>query len=339
MAKSENQKLKLLLLKDYLERNTDPEHPASLQDILSYLESRGVLAERKSVYRDIQTLLDYGCDIVATRGKSAAYYMNASTFDMAELKLLADAVISSKFLTEKKSAELLKKLGTLTSRHQALELRRDLVVSGRVKSMNESVFYNVDALHEAIRSNSQIRFRYFEWGRNGERVYRKEERSASPYALCWDDANYYLISYTAEHGITHFRVDKMADIRCTGEPRIQNEQTRALDLTNYGKEIFGMYNGQLQQVRMRFDNSLTGVVIDRFGKDLMLIPDGPEHFTCVAEVMVSPLFFGWVASFGTRVRLLFPASVVAEYRDYIAEIHKLYSNPRGGQPAAFPATE
>jgi hypothetical protein len=327
MAKMENQKLKLLVLKDYLEQNTDPEHPATIHDLTAYLESRDIHAERKSVYRDIQLLLDYGCDIVATKGKTASYYMNAGVFDLAELKLLADAVLASKFLTEKKSSVLLKKLGSLTSRQRAVELRRSMVVSGRVKSMNESVFYNVDALHEAIRTNSQIRFRYFEWNRDKERVYRKGVRTASPYALRWDDSNYYLIAHTPEYGITHFRVDKMNSIQLTGEPRVQTEETKQLDLANYGKEVFGMFNGELQTVRMRFENGLAGVVIDRFGKDIMLIPDGDAHFICAAEVMVSPVFYAWIASFGTRARLLSPASVVEGFVEDCKNTLELYQTP------------
>lgn len=326
MSKTENQKLKLLLLKDYLEQNTDPEHSASIHDLIAHLEANGIPAERKSVYRDIQLLMDYGCDIVSTKGKTAGYSLISGGFDLAELKLLADAVLASKFLTEKKSAQLLQKLGTLTSRHQAVELRRDLVVSGRVKSMNESVIYNVDALHAAIRADSQISFRYFEWNRNKERVFRKETRIASPYALCWDDANYYLIAHTEAHGITHFRVDKMTDIRQTGESRVRTEQTQALDLASYGKQVFGMFNGSLRTVRMRFENSLAGVVIDRFGKDIMLIPDGPDHFTCMAEIMVSPIFYGWIASFGTRVRLLSPEDVVERYQNHCAAICRLYES-------------
>ena len=221
MPKTENQKLKLLLLKDYLEQNTDEEHPATIHDLMNHLQANGISAERKSVYRDLQLLMDNGCDVVATRGRTASYYSAGGIFDLAELKLLADAVLASRFLTERKSSELLRKLGKLTSRQRAVELRRDLVVSGRVKSMNESVIYNVDALHEAIRADSQISFRYFEWNRDKERVFRKDTRVASPWALCWDDDNYYLIAHTAEHGITHFRVDKMTNIRQTGQPRIQ----------------------------------------------------------------------------------------------------------------------
>ena len=327
MARMENQKLKILLIKDYLEQNTDADHPATIHDLMNWLENRGVHAERKSIYRDLEMLEEYGCDLIATKGKNASYAIGDGIFSLAELKLLADAVTASKFLTEKKSDELLKKLGRLTSRYRAAELRRSLVVSGRVKSMNESVIYNVDALHEAIRTNSQIRFRYFEWDRSGARVFRKGVRVASPYALRWDDSNYYLIAYTAEHGITHFRVDKMDQIRCTGEPRIQNEETRSLDLANYGREVFGMFSGELKTVRIRFENSLAGVVIDRFGKDVTIVPDGEAHFICRADVMVSPLFFGWLASFGAQVRLLSPDSVVEAYREHCRSILGLYDTP------------
>ena len=324
MPKTENQKLKILLLKDYLEQNTDPDHPARIHELVAYLESKGVSAERKSVYRDIQLLMDYGCDIVATKGKNAGYYLAGGSFDLAELKLLADAVLASKFLTARKSSDLMKKLGTLTSRHRAVELRRDLVVSGRVKSMNESVIYNVDELHEAIRNNSRISFRYFEWDRSKNRVFRRETRTASPYALCWDDSNYYLIAHTEEHGLTNFRVDKMTNIRQTGEPRIRTEETKNLDLSRYGKQVFGMFNGNLQRVRMRFDNSLAGVVIDRFGKEIMLIPDGDDHFICTEEIMVSPVFYAWIASFGTRAKLLSPESVVRGFRETIEQIQTMY---------------
>lgn len=324
MAKMENQKLKILLIKDYLEQNTDPDHPVTIHDLIAWLETRGVHAERKSLYRDIELLEEYGCDVIVTKGKSASYAIGEGTFSLPELKLLADAVSASRFLTEKKSDELLKKLGRLTSRYRAVELRRSTVVPGRVKSMNESVIYNVDALHEAIRTNSQIRFRYFEWDRNKQRVYPRGFRTASPFALRWDDSNYYLIAHTPEHGITHFRVDKMNNIQCTGEPRVQTEQTRSLDLAEYGREVFGMFSGKVETVRMRFENRLAGVVIDRFGKDVTIVPDGDTHFICRADVMVSPLFFGWVASFGAGVRLLSPDSVVRCFREHCESIHSLY---------------
>lgn len=327
MPKSENQKMKLLVLKEYLEQNTDEDHIATTAELLNYLEQRGISAERKSLYRDIQCLEEFGCDIIRTAGKHAGYAIGSGTFDLAELKLLADAVLASKFLTEKKSSQLIQKLGTLTSRHQAVALRRSMVVSGRVKSMNESVIYNVDDIHQAILANSQITFRYFEWGPDKQRVYRKGVRTASPYALCWSDANYYMIAYTEEHGLTHFRVDKMAQIHQTGTPRLQTEETKKLDLSSYSKEVFGMFGGEPVQVRMRFENSLAGVVIDRFGKEIMMIPDGPAHFTCMAEIRISPVFFSWIAQFGVRAKLLSPQRVVDEFREQCSQILGQYEEP------------
>lgn len=315
MARSDNQKQKLLLLKDFLEQQTDEDHPASLQTILSWLEQHGVSVERKTVYGDLQTLEEYGMDILRTTGKFAAYSLGARQFDLAELKLLVDAVLSARFLSERKSSELIKKLSALTSVYNAGILKRQVMVSGRVKSMNESVIYNVDLIHQAIGMNRRISFRYFELDLRKQRSYRGGVRCASPYALCWDDANYYLIAHTHEHGLTHFRVDKMAQIQITNEPRTRTKQTDSLNLSAYHTSVFGMFGGEPQKVWLRFENSLSGVVIDRFGKDAMLIPDGEEHFTYTADVCLSPNFFGWLASFGSRVRILGPASVLEQMKE------------------------
>ena len=324
MARSENQKQKLLLLKDYLEQRTDEEHPATLQEIRAWLERRGVSTERKTVYADLQTLEDYGMDILRTGGKFATYSLGGRQFDLAELKLLVDAVLSARFLSERKSSELIKKLSTLTSVYNAGILKRQVMVSGRVKSMNESVIYNVDIIHQAIGANRRICFRYFELDLRKQRSYRGGTRIASPYALCWDDANYYLIAHTHEHGLTHFRVDKMAQIQITNEPRTRTKQTDSLDLSDYHTSVFGMFGGERQKVRLRFDNSLSGVVIDRFGKDVMLIPDGETHFTYTADVCLSPNFCGWLASFGSRVEILGPDAVIEQMKALCRDILDQY---------------
>lgn len=314
MPKCENQKLKLLLLRDYLEQNTDEQHPAAMADLLAYLAENGISAERKSIYADLQALEDYGLDIVRTSGKNAGYYLASRAFELPELSLLVDAVQSSKFLSKKKSMELIKKLGTLASCHEAKSLRRQVTVSGRVKTMNESIYYNVDRIHEAINHNSQISFRYFEWGVDREKHFRGDVRTASPYALCWDSENYYLVAHTEAHGITHFRVDKMTSISETGVPRTVTEETKKIDLADYSKQVFYMFHGDKTTVRLRFHNSLAGVVIDRFGRDIMLIPDGDEHFCLSTEIVVSPMFLGWLSSFGDRVKILSPDRVVDEFK-------------------------
>lgn len=309
MAKSERQKLKLLILRDYLRSHTDEQHPVSMQQILAALEGEGIRAERKSVYDDLDTLRDYGMEIRKVSGKNGGYYVPERDFALSELKLLVDAVQAARFLSEKESMALIRKLAALSSAHEAELLRREVVVTGRAKSGSEDVCRNVDTLHAAIAGNSRITFRYFDYDLNGSRRYRPGLYTASPYALCWQDENYYLIAHSERHGLTHYRVDKMASISMTGQPRYMDAQTRELDLTEYGKNVFGMFAGSREQLRLRFDRSLAGVVIDRFGRGTPCVPDGPDAFICTVEVAVSPNFFGWLASFGARAQLLSPAPV------------------------------
>ena len=326
MSRSEHQKLKLLYLKEILETQTDAAHPLTAQELIELLGRKGVRAERKSIYSDMECLMEYGMDVVQQRGPGGGYYLGGREFELPELKLLVDAVQSSKFLSEKKSMQLIEKLETLTSRFAAKSLRRQVVVSGRVKTMNESIYYNVDRLHEAIADNSQITFRYFDWTVGGERSYRPGKYTASPYALCWEDENYYLIAHTEKHGLTHYRVDKMSAITQTGQARVLGETYETLDLSQYGRNVFGMFGGQRCSVKLRFENSLAGVIIDRFGRDAMLAPDGDAHFTYTAPITVSPVFFGWLAGFGGRAKIVYPEHVAQEYRAFLQESLKQYQD-------------
>lgn len=314
MAKSENQKLKLLYLRDYLRQSTDAAHPVTVQKLIDFLASKDIHAERKSIYDDIRTLNEYGTEILYRRGKHGGYYVAQRDFELSELKLLVDAVLSSRFLSPKRSAELIKKLAALSSAHESELLRREIVLAGRVKTTAEDSFANVDAIHEAIHKNSRIAFRYFDWGTDMKKKFRDGEYQASPYALLWDDENYYLIAHTEKHGLTHYRVDKMENIRLTWEKRVFTEETKKFDPAAYSREVFGMYRGERKRIKLRFENALAGVVIDRFGRDVMLIPDGKEHFTLTVDVSVSPNFLGWIAGFGGRAAVVFPQSIVEEYR-------------------------
>lgn len=313
MAKSEGQKLKLLYLKKFFEEQTDENHPATTERILQYLETHDIKAERKSIYSDIACLQDFGMDILHRPGRGGGYYLVSREFELPELKLLVDAVQSSRFLTTKKSMELISKLSQLASHHEAGSLKRQVMVTGRVKTMNESIYYTVDQLHEAIAKNSQIQFRYMEWGMDRQRHDRPGPYEASPYSLVWDDEYYYLVAHSPRHGITHYRVDKMLDIVLTGKPRFMDPEAKKLDSSAYGRNVFGMFGSETTSVRMRFHKSLAGVVIDRFGADTMLIPDGEEHFTFAMDIAVSPMFFGWIAGFGERAKILSPQNVVDEY--------------------------
>lgn len=324
MPRANMQKQKLLYLKELFEQQTDEQHALTMQQLISALQAKGIAAERKSIYDDIACLQDFGMDIVRQPGPRGGYFLASRTFELPELKLLVDAVQSSRFLSAGKSLALIEKLETLSSRHEAQQLRRQVFVTGRIKNMNESVYYAVDRIHEAIASNRQICFRYFDYAPDGTRNERSEDYFASPYALIWSEENYYLVAHSQKHGLTHYRVDKMLRLRVTQLPRYMDEQVKTLDPGKYGRGIFGMFAGEQTTLRLRFENALAGVVIDRFGKDTMLIPDGSEHFTITAPVSVSPVFFGWLAGFAERAKILYPQHTAEEFAAFCRRAWQQY---------------
>ena len=328
MARSSYQKEKILALREILLRESDEEHPLSSTQIIALLAKRGIDAERKSVYTDIEALREAGMDIVRSgEGRGSGYFAASRRFELPELKLLVDSVQSSKFITAKKTRALIGKLEGLTSRHQARDLSRQVYVTGRVKTMNESIYYNVDELHRAIAADRQIRFRYFEFTAERKRQYRRGGKfyQVSPFALIWESENYYLLAYDAESGILkHYRVDKMTDIALADEPRQGREAFETQDMSAYTRKVFGMFSGTEAQVRLRFENRLAGAVLDRLGADAMLIPDGEGHFSVLADVVVSPRFYAWVCGFGTGARILAPAWVTEGYAEHIRAIAGLY---------------
>ncbi len=315
MAKSDNQKLKIFYILDYLNQNSHENHPIRANELTQMLESRhNIACDRKTVYSDIKALQDYGVDIVSIPGKNGGYFIANRNFELPELKLLIDAVQSSRFLTEKKSRELIEKLCRECSVHDARLLRRDVLVSGRVKSMNETIYYSVDTIQEAIAQNRQIRFRYFDWGIDGKRKYRERPYVASPYGLCQDNENCYLLAHSQRHGATSYRLDRMADIEITDEPRIPCPELTGKALAEYANRLFQMYSGEETQVKLRFHRRFANVVVDRFGRDILMIPDGDDHFVFTVNVAVSPMFLSWVVGFGADATILHPQSVVDECR-------------------------
>ena len=325
MPKSDNQKLKIFYILDYLERNSNPDHPVRASELIAMLERQhNILCERKTVYSDIAALQDYGVDIVSLPGKSGGYYIASRNFELPELKLLIDAVQSSRFLTEKKSRELIEKLCNQCNEHDARLMRRDVVVSGRVKSMNETIYYNVDAIQDAISQNKQISFRYFDWGMDGKRKYREKDYLASPYGLCQDNENCYLLAFSDRHGITSYRVDRMSDIRTLTENRIPCPELTGKALTAHANRLFQMYAGDATDVKLRFHKSLVNVVIDRFGRDILLIPDGEEHFVFTVNVAVSPMFLSWVIGFGSKAKIVHPQSVIDQCRQMCRDAMEQY---------------
>ncbi len=313
MPKSDNQKLKILYILDYLQRNSHENHLVRASELISMLEHQhGISCDRKTVYSDIAALQEYGVDILSVAGKNGGYYIASRNFELPELKLLIDAVLSSRYLTQKKSRELIEKLCAQCNEHDAKLLTRNVLVSGRVKSMNETIYYNVDTIQEAIAQNRQITFRYFDWELGLKRRYREKEYLASPYGLCQDHENCYLLAFSERHGITAYRVDRMSDICVSDQTRIPCLELTGKALTEHANQLFQMYSGDMVAVKLRFHRSLINVVVDRFGTDTMLIPDGPEHFTFTVQVAVSPMFLSWVIGFGSKAQILYPQSVVQQ---------------------------
>lgn len=311
MAKTERTKEKLMTFLEILQRETDETHHLGMPELLKLMEQAGAKIERKSIYRYVEVLQEQGWDILRDND---GYYLASREFELAELKLLADAIQCSKFITEKKSYELIGKLETLTSRHQAAELHRQLHLVGRSKTTNEQIYYNIDALYTAIRQNCEITFHYLEWHSDGKRYRKDKEYRASPYGLCWDSENYYLVAHTEDRGKTHYRVDKMAEIRLLDSPRQHPELYKDLNMAQYAKQVFGMYRGKPKTVRLSFPEELADSAVDKFGSDVMMIPQGDGRFTLSASIAVSPVFFSWVFSFNGRVKILGPEEVVEEYR-------------------------
>lgn len=327
MPKSENQKQKLLHIAQYLMENTDENHAVSTPQLIEYLKSQGIKAERKSIYNDIDTLNDFGMDIIRSEEHRGGYMLASRPFELAEVKLLVDLVQSSKFITEKKSRELIGKLETLTSKYDAKAMRRQVEIVGRSKTHNENIYYNVDMVHTAIHKNVKIRFHYFDWDINKKMQLRHEGAwyEVSPWRLTWDDENYYLMAFDEKaEEIRYYRVDKIVDITLTEESRIGKEAFENMDMAEFSKKTFGMFAGAEKTVRLRCENSLAGVIIDTFGTDVSIRPDGDAHFVARMEVLVSPQFFGWLAGLGARVEIKSPDETREEYINYITNIISKY---------------
>ena len=325
MPKSDNQKLKILYIMDYLQRNSSEGHPIRAAELISMLDRQhNISCDRKTVYSDVAALQEYGIDIVSIPGKNGGYYIASRNFELPELKLLIDAVHSSRYLTEKKSRELIEKLCNQCNEHDAKLMRRNMYVSGRVKSMNETIYYSVDTIQEAIAQNRQISFRYFDWDIGGKRKYREKEYLASPYGLCQDHENCYLLALSQRYGITSYRVDRMSDIALTDSARLPCPELTGKALNDHAKRLFQMYSGDEVDVKMRFHRNLINVVIDRFGKDTMLIPDGDEHFNFTVRVAVSPMFLSWIIGFGSKAKILYPQAVADQCKALCMEAIKQY---------------
>ena len=319
MSRGTNQKFKFTYLMKIMQEKTDDEHSLTMPQIMEELEKYDVTAERKSIYTDFQDMTEkFGVEIIKEQiGRETYYHVGTREFELAEVKLLIDAIQSSKFITQTKSRELITKIKSFVSEHQAKQLQRQVYINDRVKTMNESVYYNVDDIHTAINQNKKIRFKYYKWDINKKLVPRHNGDwfVVSPWALTWDDENYYMVAFdNLDHKIKHYRVDKMMRISIEEEQRNGKEAFKNFDMAEYSKATFGMYQGQKTKVKIRLANYMCGVFIDRFGKDITFRPVDNEHSELHVDVNVSPQFFGWIFSLGKDVKVVGPEEVVEELR-------------------------
>lgn len=329
MPKTDGQKARIYQIMRILQRETDEKHPITTKELIERLEDLNISCERKSIYDDMNQLIDLGVDIVKVGSRSGGgYYLAGREFELAEIKLLVDAVSSSRFITIGKSRELIKKLEGLTSRHQANELQRRIFVSGRVKTDNESIYAGIDQLNEALSENSQITFQYAEWNEKKQLVFRKngELYLVSPWALLWNDENYYLMAY--DHGssqMRHYRVDKISNVTVTGDKREGRELYEGMDMATFVNKTFGMFGGREEVVNLLLNKKMIGVVLDRFGKDIFMVADeGKEQVKARVRVAVSGPFFGWLFGLGDQVVIAGPESVKEEYLEWMNRIREKY---------------
>ncbi len=329
MPRSFNQKLKILYLMKFLQEKTDREHPVSVKDIIQTMEAYGISVERKTVYDDIETLRTFGMKIGSRRGKPAGFYLEERTFELPELKFLMDAVQSSKFITEKQSAALVRKLENLASVHEAKKLKSQVFLMPGIKTLNEEIYTNIETIYDAISANRQISFRYYQWTLSRELKPKRggERYRVSPGKLLWNNDNYYLMGLDESSGIVkHYRVDKMMDVAVEEEKRSGESVFRDFDMGRFSAETFGMFDGKETILKIRFSNELVGVVLDRFGKKAVLQRSDDTHFFLQTHIRVSGQFFGWLTGLGPGAEIVSPEKVRKEYKSFLTKILKTYKS-------------
>ena len=313
MPKQEGQKTKLLALLHIFEQKTDENHLLNVPQLVELLEQQGILAERKSIYSDIDTLCALGYDIQLRRGRGGGYWMASRAFELSELKLLVDAVQASKVISARTSKKLIRKLEALCSEYEGTQLQRQVYVDGRPKTDSQTLLYSIDALHTAISAGRLVQFRYK----------NNSTWTVSPWQLAWEGGCYYLIAYQDEKdpaNIRNYRVDRMSYVKVLDRPRRGKEAFAAFDLPSYLRKHFNMFGGPEYRVTLRCTADLEAAMRDRFGQDTLFLPEADGYFHFDAPVCVSDQFYGWVCGFGGKVEITSPAEVRQGLHDMVQEL-------------------
>lgn len=324
MSKQNTQKIKLLKLYELLKQETDEQHPLTTKQIGEKLIDMGISCDRRTLSKDIDVLNDYGYEIMSMRiGHQKAYYVEDRSFDIAELKILIDAVHAANFITDKKSDNLIDKIASLSSSNRAEILKGNMVYFNSNKHTNESIYYNVDFLNNGIQEGKKVSFFYYDLDENAKKRYRKDKKRyvVDPVSLVYNNDNYYLMSYSEKYeDIVNYRVDRMEGVEVENSDICSEAIIKSDNVSNYTEQVFKMFTGETKEVVLQFDSSLINVIYDKFGEDTKMIRHDEQSFVITVKVQVSPVFFGWLFQFGGKMKLLSPESIRSEYKKLAAEV-------------------
>lgn len=334
MAKKGQTKLKLLYIKDYLEKYSDENHPVSAEALQTMLENKGIECERKSIYSDIQTLRDYGMEIFRVRAPENGYYLVSREFEEPQLRLLIDAVQAASFITEKKTKELIKKIASLCSEGTAKQLTKQVYIENRLKCSNEEIYYNIDVLNRAIRARRKVEFIYCKRVVTDDaRAVKVRERRhvVSPYALIWSNDHYYLVCNNRKYdNLMHTRIDRMKKVEMLEErarPFSEVSQYKSyFDSADYVSKLFNMFSGSLKQLDFICDNSILEEILDRFGSGALITKSNEdnEHFRMRIKIVVSEGLVSWIMQFGNKIEVIEPLSLREQVMERAKEILSVY---------------
>ncbi len=323
-----NKGIGALYILKILWENTDEDHALTREEIEKALKKIDIVLERKTIYAYIKALQDFGFDIIMEkRGRNSYYYIGQRGFETAELKLLVDAVQASRFISERRSKKLIRKLSSLTNKFESKKLNRQVYIEGRTKTDNKSIYYSIDKIHNAIEKNESVFFKYFDYSVDKKKINRHNGKvyHVSPWELVWNDQNYYLIGFDeAANAIHHYRVDKIVNIELTGNPRIGNDCYEVLNLPEYLKKHFKMFGGDTEVVKLKVKNENASLIFDRFGLDTKVQKLDDDYFCVDVEVAVSKQFLCWVLSLGDIVEVVEPQSVIEEIKEICRSTLDIY---------------